>query len=356
MYSSKHTPHRSFTSLAALAIFALGAPAVALAGPQFSFLDPGYTQSIFTLPQSGLGLTFSGGQLVTRDDILSNPNDLKVYSLLADTTYQGTSVHSFTAHNVTGLGSGRGLTTGLDGFIYANTSSGITKINPTTFSVAQVYASAAGSYGITTMSDGRIAHTDSSNVWVLDPVTGIDSLIYSAGSFIDGIAVDPSSGSLFLADLGQSRVRVISSTGSLINSVAVAHSPDGMAFGSGSAYANNTDGTITKLSFAGPGFTGAVTETIFASGGAYGDFATVGPDGAFYVSQYGPSGGIHWDNGATTSDIAIVRIAKIGGGGFDPGPGTPPDSVPDSGMTATLLGLAIATLFGISRRFRARVS
>ena len=118
-----------------------------------------------------------------------------------------------------------------------------------------------------------------------------------------------------------------------------------MAFGGGAAYANNTDGTITRLTFAGAGYTGAVTQQIVASGGAYGDLATVGPDCAFYVTQYGPIGGVHWNNGASTSDIAVVRIAATGATcGFELPPGIPPPPATGTPAPGTLALVGIALL------------
>lgn len=296
---------------------------------QFSYLDPGYTQEIYTGSIStGWGPGFawnSAGNMVLRGN-----NVLYEYSLTADTTYQGTSVHSYTTHTVSGLGwGGYGMTTGLDGYAYANTSSGVARIDMNTWTATTFAGSAGGYYGIATLADGRIVHSDNYGIYVLDPVTGVDTLIYSSPSFIDGIAIAPT-GEIFLADLGSYRIRVINASGTVINDVAVAHGPDGMAFGNGAAYASNVDGTITRLDFAGPGYTGAVTESIFASGGSYGDLAAVGPDGAFYVSQWN---GVDWDNG-TTSGQAIIKIAAVGGGGFEPPPGT---SVPEPG-TLLLVG------------------
>jgi len=332
---------------------AVVAGASAVSGPamaaQFSYLDPGYTQEIYTgpTPTAGgyvLGLAFgSTGSLITRSDY---SNTLYEYSLTADTVVNGTNVHSYTAHAVSGLGSGRGMTNGTDGFIYANTSSGVARINTTTWTATVMPGSHGGSYGIGTLPDGRIVHsTSSGQTWVLNPVTGTDTLIHS-GYGIDGLTIS-TNGEIFLANLWNNRITVLNASGGVINSFPVSHGPDGIAFGDGSAFANNTDGTITRLNFAGPGFTGAVTESIFASGGAYGDLASVGPDGAFYVSQYGPIGGIDWDNGARTSDSVFVRIAAVGGGGFTPPPGVPENptsSVPEPGtllmVGSGLVGLA----------------
>ncbi len=326
-----------FSALAALTV--VSSPAMAV---QFSYLDPGYTQEIYTGPTdtSGgfvLGLAFgSGGNLILRSDY---SNSLYEYSLTPDTVINGTNVHSYTTHAVRDLPSGRGMTNGLDGYIYANTSSGVARIDTATWTASVIPGSAAGSYGIGTLPDGRIVHTTGGQTWVLNPVTGTDTLIHS-GLGIDGVAIS-TTGEIFLANLWDNKITVLNSSGSVLNSFAVTHSPDGMAFGAGSAFANNTDGTITRLNFAGPGYTGAVTESIFASGGAYGDLGSVGPDGAFYLSQYGPIGGIHWDNGTSTSDTAFVRIAALGGGGFTPPPGVAP--VPEPG-TLLLVGSGILGL------------
>lgn len=341
-----------FSALAALTV--VSSPAMA---DQFSYLAPGYTQEIYTGPAntSGgyvLGLAYgSGGSLIARSD---SSNTLFEYSLTADTVINGTSVHSYTTHIVAGLPDGRGMTNGLDGYIYAISSSGVARIDTTTWTASIVAGSQAGlyGYGISTLSDGRIVHTTSGGqTWVLDPVAGTDTLIHT-GYGIDGVAVS-NTGEIFLANLWSNRITVLNSSGTVLNSFAVSHGPDGMAFGDGSAFANNTDGTITRFDFAGTGYTGAVTQTIFASGGAYGDLASVGPDGAFYLSQYGPIGGIHWDNGATTSDTVFVRIAAVGGGGFDPGPGVGggTTSVPEPG-TLLLLGSGMLGLVYAKKKIK----
>jgi hypothetical protein len=73
----------------------------------------------------------------------------------------------------------------------------------------------------------------------------------------------------------------------------------------------------------GPNFTGLPVITDIASGsGAYGDLASVGPDCAFYVSQFNNFGyhgstngvGTNWDNAVTNAEPSIIRI----GGGLMP--------------------------------------
>ena len=314
---------------------------------QFSYLDPAYEQDIYTadLP-TGWGPGFAWND--AGNMILRGSNVLYEYSLADDTVYNGTDVHSYTAHAIAGLGFGYGMTNGTDGYVYANTSSGIQQIDLNTWTVTQTFAgSTGGTYGIGTLPDGRIVHNDNYRIWILDPTTGVDTLVYSQASFIDDIAVSPT-GEIFLADLGSSRLVVINDTGTVINTVNTTHAPDGMAFGDGAAFANNTDGTITRIDFAGAGYTGAATETIFASGGNYGDLAAVGPDGAFYVSQWY---GVDWGDAETTMTTGgstIVRISLIGGGstgggGFDPSPGTGPAPDPTTGVPAPGAGILFAT-------------
>lgn len=326
----------------------LGAGVNSASADQYSYLEPGLTQDIFTGPLPadwGPGFSWSAaGNLILRSN-----NMMSEYSLTDDAVVNGTAVHSYTSHAVSGLSSGYGTTNGLDGYVYANSSSGLAQVNISTWTATVLPGSAGGYYGVGTLPDGRIVYSDSggsTNIYVYDVGAGTNTLIYNAGSFVDDLAVS-NTGEIFLAVLGVPRVDVISNTGAVINSFAVTHPADGIAFGGGSAYGNNTDGTITRYDFAGPGYTGAVTETVIASGGAYGDLASVGPDGFFYVSQWG---NIHWDNGTTTYSQAIVRIGPEGT--FDPSPGVAP--VPEPG-TLMLLGSGALGLAFFRRRMGLKI-
>jgi hypothetical protein len=299
---------------------------------QFNFLDSGYQQQIYTGPlQSGEGgfAWTSGGALLTR----WGSNIVEYQPAQTVNLHQGTNAHAVqTVHAVAGLGgSGVGLTNGLNGYIYANSSIGLQRINPATWTATTVAATSNQGYGITTLPDGRIAYTDSdgsgSRVYLYNPSTNINTQIYTApaGVLIDGMVAGPT-GDIALAGQSDSSLRVISNTGTpLATLTGLAHFPDGMAFSSavaGRLYTNNNDGSITRYDL-GAGYTSTPTiydiATSLPGGKAYGDLAAVGPDCAFYVSQYqngsyhgaSPGVGTHWDNGVTNAEASYTRIEAV---------------------------------------------
>lgn len=319
----------SLASAVALALLPLSAGAV-----QFDYLDPGFSQQIYTGPLTGgPGMAWTaGGNLLTRDG-----DKIYEYSF-GTTTYQGTSVHPVSiTHTIPGLAtgpfSGYGLAKGLDGFIYTPTGLGLQRFSATLTGSAQTLAGTASGqgYGATTLPDGRIVYVagpSTNEVYVYNPTLNTNNLIYVAPSLIDDIEAS-ASGAIALALQQVNGLQIISNTGSLINNlVGLPHHPDGLAFGDGVTanylYSNNNDGTITQYQL-GPGYSGTPTivdiaKQTLASGKAYGDLAAVGPDCAFYVTQFEngglngstPGTGTHWDNGVTTNEASIIRIAAIG--------------------------------------------
>lgn len=317
---------------------------------QFPTLDGSYQQEIYTGPLvGGPGMAWtSAGALLTRDG-----SNIYEYSLTQNSVHQGTNVHGYITHSITGLStSGYGMTNGLDGYIYTTTSTGLERFNPTSWaSPAQSLSGTVGGqgYGIHVMADGRIAYVAGSGtneVYVYDPVAMTNTLIYTAPALIDDIATDPS-GYIVLAGQVNSDLTVITSSGTFVNSWSAAHFPDGLAFGDGinnnCIFANNNDGTITKYAF-GAGYTGAPTVTDIATGSqAYGDLAEVGPDCAFYITQFDNGGyhgctpgvGTHWDNGTTNNEGSIIRISlRNGDCGFYHPYGT--DTVPEPASMAAI--------------------
>ena len=304
---------------------------------QFPVLDPGYVQEIYTgplLPQEGGTAWTSSGNFLTRDG-----SNIIEYSLTQNLVHQGTNVHgAIVTHPISGLTSlGYGMTNGLDGYVYTVCGAGLYRFDPSNWAApAQFLTGTVGGagYGITTLPDGRIAYSDgsgSSSVWVYtpnaNPSLGTNTLIYSTNYLIDGMTAGPT-GAIALAGQSNQGVTVITNSGTLIQSVPAPHYPDGMAFGNnpatGTLYSNNNDGTITKYVL-GPGYTGVPVITDIATGsGAYGDLAAVGPDCAFYVSQYEngsyhgatPGVGTNWNLG-TNAEASYTRIAAIGRDGVE---------------------------------------
>lgn len=337
---------------------------------QFDYLAPGFTQEIYTGPLvGGPGMAWtSSGNLLTR-----NGSDIIEYSLTQNTVYQSTSLHgSIATHSIAGLSTtGYGLAKGLDGYIYTPTASGLQRFNPSTWGAAQNLSGTVGGqgYGITTLPDGRIAYVAGSStneVYIYNPSSGTNTLIYTAPSLIDDIEAS-ATGAIALALQPINAVTIISNSGSVINSMTgLAHHPDGLAFGDGVTanwlYSNNNDGSITQYQL-GPGYSGIPTIVDIAlqtlpSGKAYGDLAAVGPDCAFYVTQfdnYGLNGstwgtGTHWDSGNTTNEASIIRIAAIGPDGMEYcGFGNATEDVPEPASLA-FLGLGGLTLLRRARR------
>ena len=318
---------------AAVLFLATGAHAT-----QFNVLDPGYVQEIYAAPltpnqEAGMAWT-SANHLLTRAG-----STIVEYGLTQNAVVNGTNVHaSIATHPITGLVStGYGLTNGKDGYIYAATGSGLQRFDPNNWAApAQSLGGTVGGngWGITTLPDGRIAYSDgggTSNIYVYNPGTATNTLIYTAPELIDDIEAGPTGAIALAGHQPTPSIFIISNAGALINSFGTAHFPDGLAFGDGAAsnslFSNNNDGTITQYAL-GPGYLGVPTMTDIAqqttaAGKAYGDLAAVGPDCAFYVSQYQNNGsngstagtGTHWDDGSTTADASIVRIAAIGSNG-----------------------------------------
>jgi hypothetical protein len=342
--------------------------AIRALGDQYPYLDPSYTQEIYAGPGVDAGMAWtSGNNLLTR-----NGSTIREYSLTQNTSHQGTPLHGVIAtHTITGLNnSGTGMTNGLDGYIYAVTSSGLQRFDPSNWAApAQTLAGTAGGvYGITTLSDGRIAYTDSaanSNVYVYDPVGGTNTLIYTSNALVDGMVSGPS-GNLAITGQTNSTITILTATGSVVNSFGTAHFPDGLAFAadatSATLYSNNNDGTISKYVL-GPGYTGTPTIMDIATGsGAYGDLASVAPDCAFYVSQFEngsyhgatPGVGTNWDNAVTNAESSIIRIGQtVGPDGslIDCAFYTPLHDVPEPSTVVMLMfGLVSLGLVGWRRR------
>lgn len=106
----------------------------------FTYENPAYTFELYSTGSTGfVGQTFTADGRLLRS---TGGNGLYVHSATADTTINGTNtIHSAVLTSITGLGGGYGMTTGLDGKLYAMTTSYIpTTLRPilTAYFILQV--------------------------------------------------------------------------------------------------------------------------------------------------------------------------------------------------------------------------
>jgi hypothetical protein len=105
---------------------------------------------------------------------------------------------------------------------------------------------------------------------------------------LDGVTVTDGGTAFWVADVSIGGVAKISASGTVLDHVAIAGGPDGVAIASSSAtagvagnlFVNDNNGSITMVDV----HHGDAT-TVVASGGSRGDFVTVGPDGFLYATQ-----------------------------------------------------------------------
>ncbi len=234
----------------------------------------------------------TSNQLLTR-----NGSEIIEYSPVQNGVHLGPAVHTAVlTHSETGLNnSGIGITNGKDGYIHATTGIGLQRFDPNNWvAPAQTLAGtvAGRGYGITTLPNGNIAYVTGSGtneVYVYNPLSTVNTLIYTASGLIDDIEAYIM-GPIALAGKGNNDITIINSLGTQLINFPTLADPNGLAFGNGvsssSLYSNDNHGTITEYVF-GLGYSSVPTLTnIIASGGSHGDLAAVGPDCAFYVSQF----------------------------------------------------------------------
>jgi len=335
----------------------------------FELIDPELQQDIVDYNYGGLGTAWTAdGRMLRRAN-----GQIVEYSATQSFNTRGTDMFNRDIiHNVPGLPAGHGMTNGTDGFLYANSPEGLYKVDPNTWAATRVGATYSYSYcatgywayswwygsywvctsygtaqrgygyhyGIGTLSDGRIVREVNNTVWMYNPANGTDVQIFTESNLIDDLTTvsTPAGDYIALASRYKQQVVIIDPNGNEINRVNVrgyigTANPDGMAFGGGSLYTGNTDGSVSRFDFTGPGFTGTASEVIVAyHAGGYGDLSTVGPDGAFYMTQ----NQTRYDDGSTTGGWTMIRLSIPGG--FDTPPGVPSNKAPtaNAGVAQTV--------------------
>jgi len=306
-----------------LAFAGLSGSAFAVTAP-FTYLAPGFNQALI-VTDGAAGSTSLAGVTLGLDGFLYT-NDaggslLAKWNPASTTTVHGSSLYALVASAGGAASSNWGITTDSAGNLYSLGSAGLYSINKTT--LAGTFVGPAGVYGLAydKSSDSFYSSDGTSIIHTLK--NGTSTILASYGSFIDQVAIDPTGNFVAGAILGSSQVGIWNkATGAFVGSPFAlgGHSADGLAFDSaGNIFTNNTDGTITRLDFGAGGYAGGTTGLdLIASGGFYGDLASVGPDGAFYVSQYGTR---YADGTTDFGSASIVRITMTDGGFVDGGNG-----------------------------------
>jgi uncharacterized repeat protein (TIGR01451 family) len=176
------------------------------------------------------------------------------------------------------------------------TAFGVYSFDPATLAVGKLIAPFPGvAYGLIGDPLTNDLYVATGNgIWrIQDPDTSpVTTHVVPAGAAFDGIAMTADGQHIWAANRNLDAVQEYGlpnpTTLPLQASVKVGHGVDGIAIAQSTApggvannvFVNNNDGTIVRID---TNNNNAVS--VVASGGSRGDFATVGPDGCFYVTQ-----------------------------------------------------------------------
>jgi uncharacterized repeat protein (TIGR01451 family) len=304
----------------AVALGMLAVPAVANAGQSFTFLQPGFTQSIFGVSDSFMGgVAFAPNTDPWVDTCALDGGSLTRFDRSSTIIVNGTSIHP---GSVSSSSAGCGLTNGFDGNLYTNTTAGVRRLDPSTG------APSGGPFGPGGNALGIAPDPQTGDlVYVGGPVGGgplfnVDEALttsslfsnVTANNFIDGLAWSQDGNFLFASNRSPSfALTILDRNGNLVQNVPMTSEPDGIAFHASPprfVVTNNNDGTMTRFDFPADDFTQVPVQSVFASGGFRGDLSQVGSDGCLYLTQ----DGTRYDNGTVTGEDSLVQIC----GGFAP--------------------------------------
>ena len=320
----------------------LSASLIPLAPAQpFTSLQNGFTQTLFgNIPGFTGGETFAYNGDLWVDNCQYSGSPL--FRLASASTYpdgHGGMEHPQTAGSPFSSNAGCGLTNHPDGTLYSNTALGVINLDANTGAPLRAPFGVPGNaLGITVdpqtnnlvyvASDCNF--TPTCTIVSINPYTLASSnfavLQQSEAEYVDGVSFDPTGTFLFISNRDPVfRMSVLDRTGAVVQNVAMADEPDGIAFHSSPTFVvtNNTDGTMTRFDFPSNNFTQPPTQTAFASGGFRGDLCQVGSDGCLYLTQ----DETRFNDGTVTPfNGSVVKIC----GGFVPSPGATSCSNPSN--------------------------
>ena len=330
------------TAGAATAVLA-PTPVLATGSEGFTFLQSGFTQTLFGTNDNFLGgLAFAANGDVWADlGCLFSGSSLARYSLAGTTTLHGSTLHTHTSFS---SNAGCGLANNPDGTLYSNTSNGVVNLDSNTGAqIGAAFGPAGRALGIATDPvTNNLVYVAANGTMVFVGPAGASPRL--SGTFstvttnhtIDGIAFDPTGNFLFVSDRSDFTLTIIKRDGTLVQKVSVGHEPDGIAFHAVApkfVVTNNTDGTMTRFDFPSNDFTMPATVSTFASGGFRGDLTQVGADACLYLTQ----AGTRYADGTVTGENSILQIC----GGF-----APPIEQPISATGTTISAIEGATFTG----------
>ena len=298
------------------AVAMLAVPAAANAAP-FTFLQPGFTQSVFGVAQTFLGgVAFAPDNDPWVDQCVPDGSPLHRYDGASTVVVNTTTIHT---ESISSSNADCGLTNGLNGNLYTNTDLGVVELDPNTGAqIGGPFGPVGNALGIAPDPlTGDLVYVGlGGTIQKVNEALTTTSVfsIVTTGDFVDGVAWSPDGNFLFLSNrIPTTQLTILDRNGNLVQNIVMTNEPDGIAFHASTpkfVVTNNTDGTMTRFDFPADDFTQVPVLSLFASGGFRGDLSQVGADGCLYLTQ----DGTRYDDGTVTNEDSLVQIC----GGFAP--------------------------------------
>ncbi|HEY6149797.1 MAG TPA: DUF11 domain-containing protein [Gaiellaceae bacterium] len=308
---------RHWLAAAAAALCALALPAIANAGQSFTFLQPGFTQSIYGVSTNFMGgVGFAPDADPWVDECAPDGGGMTRFDGSSTFVVNGTTLHQGTH---VASSSGCGLANGVNGNLYTNTFAGVRELDPNTGApIGGPFGPAGNALGIALdpqTGDFVYVGSDGTLYRVDEGLTTFSTFsTVTTGNFVDGVAFSPDGNFVFLSNRSPSlRLTILDRNGNLVQHVPMTSEPDGIAFHASTpkfVVTNDTNGDMTRFDFPADDYTQVPIQSLFASGGFRGDLSQVGADSCLYLTQ----DGTRYDDGTVSNENSLVQIC----GGFAP--------------------------------------